>query len=69
MALHTWTDVKIIRAINNGSIPSEELVSRDGWSYICKVRGRNFARVREDAWQDLCAQRGYLQRRSNSRGF
>jgi len=67
--IETWSDPQIVRAINSGSVPSEDLVSRDSWRHICRVRGRNFAEVDEEAWQDLCSQRGYLQHRSNPRGF
>lgn len=69
MSIANWSDKQIVRAINTGAVPSEDLVSRDGWSHICRVRGRNFRQVDEEAWQDLCAQRGYLQNRSNPRGF
>jgi hypothetical protein len=65
----TATDREIVRGINTGSIDSESLVSREGWRRICQARGRNFNAVDDSAWQDLCAQRGYLQQRSNSRGF
>ena len=63
------TEVEIIRAINQGTMPSDMLVSREGWRRICQVRGKNFGRVNEAAWQHLCAERGYLQQRSNPRGF
>lgn len=69
MSITSWSDAQIVRAINSGGVPSEDLVSRDGWSHICRVRGRNFRKVDEEAWQDLCSERGYLQNRSNSRGF
>jgi hypothetical protein len=69
MTVKDWTDIRIVNAINNDGIESDDLVSRDSWSYICKVRGRNFARVDEEAWQSLCARRGYLQNRANPRGF
>ncbi|GAA1994486.1 hypothetical protein [Microbacterium pumilum] len=49
------SDKQVVRAINSGSISSEDLVSRDGWSYICKVRGRNFSKVDEEAWQRVPA--------------
>lgn len=60
---------QMVRAINTGSVSSEDLVSRDGWAYICKVRGHNFNQVDEEAWQQLCARRGYLLNRRNPRGF
>lgn len=69
MGLAQWTHAQIVRAISTRSVPSEDLVSRDGWSHICRVRGRNFRQVDEEAWQDICSQRGYLQNRSNPRGF
>ncbi|GAA1679666.1 hypothetical protein [Microbacterium lacus] len=69
MSITSWSDAQVLRAINSGSVPSEDLVSRDGWAHVCRVRGRLFAQVDEEAWQDLCSKRGYLQKRSNSRGF
>ena len=65
----TATDQAIVRAINTDSIDAENLVSREGWTRICAVRGRHYRAVDEEAWQDLCAKRGYLQLRRNSRGF
>ena len=63
------TDSAIVRAINSESIDSESLITREGWRRICQVRGRNFQAVDEEAWQDLCARRGYLLSRRNPRGF
>lgn len=63
------TDLEIVDAINDGNIPSEELVSRDGWAEICRVRGRYFSQVDPEAWADLCSTRGYLMSRRNPRGF
>lgn len=63
------TDMEIVKAINNGSIPSDDLISREAWARLCKVRGRNYAAVNEKAWQELCSRRGYLLHRRNSRGF
>lgn len=63
------TDKEIVKAINTGSIPSDDLVSREAWARLCKVRGRNFAAVDEKAWQELCSRRGYLLYRRNPRGF
>jgi hypothetical protein len=63
------TDKEIVKAINTGSIPSEDLVSRDAWVRLCQVRGRNYAAVDEEAWQELCSRRGYLLSRRNPRGF
>ena len=63
------TDKEIVKAINTGSIPSDDLVSRVAWARLCKVRGRNFAAVNEKAWQELCSRRGYLLYRRNPRGF
>lgn len=63
------TDKEIVKAINSGSVPSDDLVSRDAWVRICKIRGRNFAAVDEEAWEALCARRGYLLLRRNPRGF
>jgi len=63
------TDSEIVKAINSDSVASEDLVSRDSWVRVCKVRGRNLAAVDEEAWQALCARRGYLLLRRNPRGF
>jgi hypothetical protein len=63
------TDMEIVKAINKGSIPSDDLISREAWARLCKVRGRNYAAVNEKAWQELCSRRGYLLYRRNSRGF
>jgi hypothetical protein len=63
------SDRQVVDAINSESVSSEDLASREGWKRICQVRGRNFAAVDEEAWQSLCARRGYLLRRQNSRGF
>ena len=63
------TDKETVNAINTGSIPSEDLVSRAGWTHLCKVRGRNYSLVDEEAWQELCSRRGYLLHRRNPRGF
>jgi hypothetical protein len=62
-------DEEIVAAINDNSIEAEDLVSRDGWRLICQVRGRNFNEVDEEAWEDLCKRRGYIQSRQNPRGF
>ena len=42
------TDKETVNAINTGSIPSEDLVSRAGWTHLCKVRGRNFSAIDEE---------------------
>jgi hypothetical protein len=68
MSITSWSDAQIVRAINSGSVPSEDLVSRDGWSHICRVRARNTRQVDEEAWVDLCSERGFVQSRSNPRG-
>lgn len=69
MNISQASDRQMVDAINSESIASEDLVSREGWKRICQVRGRNFAAVDEEAWQALCARRGYLMRRQNARGF
>jgi hypothetical protein len=69
MNLGTATDREIVRAINSESIDAEDLAGRESWRRICQVRGRNFRLVDEEAWQSLCARRGYVLRRQNSRGF
>ena len=63
------TDTETVNAINTGYIPPEDLVSRAGWTRLCKVRGRNYSLVDEEAWQELCSRRGYLLHRRNPRGF
>jgi len=63
------SDKEIVKAINSDSVASDDLVSRDAWVRICKIRGRNLAAVDEEAWQALCARRGYLLLRRNPRGF
>jgi hypothetical protein len=63
------SDRDIVRAINSDSIDEDDLVSREGWRKICQARGRNFREVDEEAWQSLCARRGYLLARRNPRGF
>lgn len=59
----------IVRATNEDSIDAGSLMSRDAWKRICQIRGKNFRAVDEEAWQDLCARRGYLLERQNPRGF
>jgi len=63
------TDKEIVQAINSDSVPSGDLVSRDAWVRICKIRGRNLGLVDEEAWQALCARRGYLLLRRIPRGY
>ena len=63
------TNKKIVQAINSDSVASDELVSRDEWVRVCKIRGRNLAAVDEEAWQALCARRRHLLLRRNPRGF
>jgi len=43
------TDKEIVKAINTGSIPSEDLVSRGAWARLCTVLGRNYAAVDEES--------------------
>lgn len=69
MDLTSASDREIVRAINSGSIDAEDLVSSSGWRRICQARGRNFAAVDEEAWQELCSYRGYVLSRRNPRGF
>lgn len=47
MSLFKRNDAEVVRAIDTGSIPSEDLASHDGDSRVCHVRGRNFRRVDE----------------------
>lgn len=69
MDLGSASDSEIVRAINSGSVGAEDLVSSSGWKRICQARGRNFAVVDEQAWQELCSYRGYILSRRNPRGF
>jgi hypothetical protein len=69
MDVESASDRDIVRAINSDSIDGDDLVSREGWRRICQVRGRNYREVDEEAWQSLCARRGYLLARRNPRGF
>lgn len=69
MNINSANDQEILRAINDESINDEDLVERDTWKIICTVRGRNFNMVDAEAWQSLCARRGYVLSRHNSRGF
>lgn len=69
MDIVTASDPEIVRAINSDSVSSEDLLSREGWKRICQARGRYLSAVDGEAWQALCARRGYLQHRQNSRGF
>ena len=69
MNITSASDQDIVRAINNESIHDEDLVGRDTWKIICKVRGKNFNAVDAEAWQSLCARRGYVLSRRNPRGF
>lgn len=66
MSLVGSPDRAVVQAINSGSVPSTDLISRGGWTYICNVRGRNFGAVDDSAWQNLCAQRGQLQQWTHS---
>lgn len=63
------TEAEVIRAIRQGAVPSDMLVCREGWRRICQVRRKNFDRVNEVAWQCPCAERDYLEQRSDPRGF
>lgn len=63
------SEKETIKAINTGAVPSADLVSREGWVRLCKIRGRNYGAVDEEAWQELCSRRGYLLHRRNPRGF
>ncbi len=60
---------EMIRAINTESFDDEELVSRTRWKLICWVRGKNFNKINEAAWESLCRRRGYILYRRNPRGF
>lgn len=69
MDIFAQDDEDIVLAINSDSLDAEDLVGRDTWIFICQVRGRNFNQVDAEAWQALCAKRGYLLYRRNPRGF
>ena len=63
------SDAAIVEAINSESIDADDLTHRETWRRICQARGRMFNRVDPEAWQSLCATRGYHLYRENSRGF
>jgi hypothetical protein len=69
MNIDNMDDDQVVRAINDELIDDEYLISRSGWSRICRARGRNLRLVDEQAWQSLCARRGYVLYRKNPRGF
>ena len=69
MVVEQMDDEDIVEAINSESIADADLVSRTGWRTICKVRGRHFNGIDQEAWQSLCARRGYVLYRRNPRGF
>ncbi len=63
------SDLDIVEDINNDRVPDDVLDSREEWSRICSARGRNFHKINEEAWRELCKRRGYLRYRRNPRGF
>ena len=69
MSVMLMDDDEILNAINDESIPDSDLVSAVCWKVICQVRGRKYALVDQEAWQSLCARRGYVLHRRNPRGF
>ena len=69
MSIDDMDDSDIVDAINDESIDDDDLVTREGWRLVCQVRGRNFNLIDEESWQALCARRGYVLYRRNSRGF
>jgi hypothetical protein len=68
MNIDSASESVIVLAINDQSIDGDDLTSRESWKRICTVRGRNFNEIDPEAWQSLCARRGYLLARANSRG-
>lgn len=69
MVVDEMEDDEIVDAINTESIDNSDLVSREGWRIICRVRGHNFNQIDEESWQSLCSRRGYVMYRRNPRGF
>lgn len=62
-------EYSVLRDFMNGSVPEAALVYSCCWSHICRVRGLHFNDVPEETWREICARRGYLRARQNSRGF
>lgn len=60
---------EIVRCINGDTFNEADLVNREGWSHICRVRYRNSRKIVDGAWKILCRHRGYVLYRRNSRGF
>ena len=61
-----------------GTVPDEALVRKCCYKWICKVRGSYRFGLPDggpeweeeaEAWQELCAKKGYLFGRQNPRGF
>lgn len=65
----SMSEQELVRSINDGTVNEGDLVGRESWRHICTIRGRNFNSIDPVAWQALCAKRGYLHGRANSRGF
>jgi hypothetical protein len=62
-------DLVIVQAINSESIGEEDLAHRVCWQVICRARGRLFRYVKPAAWRSVCARRGYILYRRNSKNF
>lgn len=54
-----YRDGDILIKIEKDDFDYEELVWECCWEHICKIRGRNFARVSADDWRVVCRSRGY----------
>jgi hypothetical protein len=65
----TMSEHDLVRSINHGTVNDGDLVGRESWRYICKVRGRNLNSIDPVAWQALCAKRGGLYGGSFPRGY
>lgn len=71
VAVHvvSMSEQQLVRSINNGTVNEGDLVGRESWRHICTIRGRNFNCIDPVAWRALCAKRGYIYGRANSRGY
>ena len=69
MLLDNWDQEEILDSIKGNDFTSAVLVSNECWKTICSVRCRNLGQIDDEEWKALCATRGYLLSRQNSRGF
>ena len=69
MLINYGNELEVVRAINEDLFDDLDLVGTRTWKKICQIRGRHFNQVDPEAWQELCARRGYALHRKNPRGF